>query len=165
MNDDRYLIHYGVKGMKWGVRKDRPSSGGSRLRTAAKIASPVGYALGKGGVALAKKARAGKQKWDAGRPARIEKRRQKALSVNSSARYTYRQRKHLSDTELRSRINRLNMEKQLKDLSNNDRWSPDFTMVSTGRNAAKKALGMYGAKVAITQTFGPEAGAFIKPKK
>lgn len=27
-----YLIHYGVKGMKWGVRKQRPTSGRSRLR-------------------------------------------------------------------------------------------------------------------------------------
>lgn len=26
-----YLIHYGIKGMKWGVRKQRPTSGHSRL--------------------------------------------------------------------------------------------------------------------------------------
>ena len=29
-----YLIHYGVKGMKWGVRKQRPYSGHSRLHRA-----------------------------------------------------------------------------------------------------------------------------------
>lgn len=31
-----YLIHYGVKGMKWGVRKQRPTSGYSRLHRAYK---------------------------------------------------------------------------------------------------------------------------------
>lgn len=30
-DDSEYLEHYGVKGMKWGVRKDRKSSGGSPL--------------------------------------------------------------------------------------------------------------------------------------
>lgn len=29
-----YLIHYGIKGMKWGVRKARPTSGHSRLHRA-----------------------------------------------------------------------------------------------------------------------------------
>ena len=31
LDDSDYLEHYGVKGMKWGVRKDRKSSGGSPL--------------------------------------------------------------------------------------------------------------------------------------
>ena len=165
MNDDRYLMHYGVKGMKWGVRKDKPSAGGSRLKTAAKIASPVGYALGKGGVKVAKKAASEKRKWDANRPARIEKRRQKALDVKTSARYTYKQRKHLSDAELRSRINRLNMEKQLKDLSKNEGSRVDLIMLDTGQKAARKALGYYGAKT-ILNVAVPGSGEFVKvPKK
>lgn len=133
MKNDLYLLHYGVKGMKWGVRKDRTISSSERRRLK--------------------------------KEASIEKKRTKALDRRTSARYTYRQRKHLTDAELRSRINRLQMEKQLKDLSRADSWSPDFTMMSTGRTAAKKALGMYGAKVAVTAAFGKEAGAFIKPKK
>ena len=31
-----YLIHYGVKGMKWGVRHDNPSSASRRVRKQAK---------------------------------------------------------------------------------------------------------------------------------
>ena len=169
MNNDRYLIHYGVKGMKWGVRKDRPSAGSSKLRTAAKIASPIGYAIGKGGVKVAKKAVAEKKKWANNKPARIEKKRQKALNVKTSARYTYKQRKHLSDDELRYRINRLNMERQLRDLSRSERGNyGDASLapiISSGRSAASRALGVYGAKQIVTTVYGPEVGAFIKPKK
>lgn len=32
MDEKDYLIHYGVPGMKWGVRKERPSSGRSNQR-------------------------------------------------------------------------------------------------------------------------------------
>lgn len=31
MMNDRYLIHYGVKGMKWGVRHDPERTGQKRL--------------------------------------------------------------------------------------------------------------------------------------
>ena len=131
MNDDRYLIHYGVKGMKWGVRKDRTISSSERRRLK--------------------------------REASIEKKRTKALDRRTSARYTYRQRKHLTDAELRSRINRLSMEKQLKDLSKNDRFN--LVTIPTGQQAARKALGYYGAKTVLNKVV-PGAGDFVKvPKK
>ena len=133
MNDDRYLMHYGVKGMKWGVRKDQNTS------------------------------RAERQKLK--KEAAIEKRRTKALDRRTSARYTYRQRKHLTDAELRSRINRLNMEKQLKDLSMNESWSPEFIMIDNGQRAARTALGKYGAKAALTAVGLGGAADFIRPKK
>ena len=133
MNDDRYLMHYGVKGMKWGVRKDQKASRSERQRLKKEAA--------------------------------IEKRRTKALDRRTSARYTYRQRKHLTDAELRNRINRLNMEKQLKDLSRNESWSPEFIMINSGQTAARKALGQYGAKAALSAVGLSGAAAFIKPKK
>ena len=155
------LLHYGVRGMKWGVRKDRSSGGLSR---ALKIASPVGYALGKGGKKAFSNYKAGAPKRAQKKAAKIEKKRQKAMSVTSSAKYTYKQRKHLSDNELRSRINRLNMEKQLKDLSRGNGYS-EPQVISTGRQAATQAVGKYGAKMVVSATLGPEAAAFIKPKK
>lgn len=33
MDVDEFLEHYGVRGMHWGVRKDRGSTGGTRIRT------------------------------------------------------------------------------------------------------------------------------------
>lgn len=70
---NRVLAHYGVKGMRWGVRKSRPSSG--TRKTASKKPTP--------------------------KPSATKKSR---LS-------------DLSDDELRRRINRLNMEKQYRDLT------------------------------------------------
>ena len=32
MNVEEYLKHYGVKGMKWGVRKDRETSGSRKSK-------------------------------------------------------------------------------------------------------------------------------------
>lgn len=131
MKNDLYLLHYGVKGMKWGVRKDRTISSSERRRLK--------------------------------KEASIEKKRTKALDRRSSARYTYKQRKHLTDAELRQRINRLQMEKQLKDLSKNDRFS--MITIPTGQQAARKALGYYGAKMLLNKAV-PGAGDFVKvPKK
>lgn len=36
LKKSRYIQHYGVKGMKWGVRKDRPKSGNFSDRLAEK---------------------------------------------------------------------------------------------------------------------------------
>lgn len=151
--------------MKWGVRHDKPS--GSRASKAAKILSPVGYGTYKG-VKKAVKAYNSpnrKAKRAAKKSAKIERKRNKAMSVKSSAKYTYRQRKLLSDNELRSRINRLNMEKQLKDLSKGNGINiSDDVSVKTGRKVAQKAIGTYGAKVLVSQ-IAPGAEKFVKPPK
>ena len=148
------LSHYGVKGMKWGVRKDDRASG--KLRTAAKIFSPVGYAAVTTGIKVGKKSvKTIKKK----RSDIREKQRKKALDYSTSGSYTYRQRKKLSNSELQSRIDRLSMEKRLKDLARED--SRDFTMVRTGTKEARKALGIYGAKT-LLDLYIPGSGKFVK---
>lgn len=132
---DRYLIHYGVKGMRWGVRKDRaPRSSFAERRQARKEAS-------------------------------INRKREKALDRHTSARYTYKQRKHLTDSELRTRINRLSMEKQLKDLSRSEGHSFELIAIDNGQRAARQALGKYGAKAALAAIGLGGAADFIRPKK
>ena len=61
------------------------------------------------------------------------------------------------------------MERQLKDLARNERGNyGDASLapiMNSGRSAANKAIGAYGAKMVISSVYGPEAAAFIKPKK
>lgn len=89
MNDYRnYLAHYGVLGMKWGVRKKRVKQSINHHR----------------------------------KESRIKKERKNA----------YKRRRTMSDEELRNRINRLQMEKQYAQLSQED--------LNPGRMEAKKAM-------------------------
>lgn len=87
--DEDFLAHYGVLGMKWGVRKDRrKGSGGSSPRKKSKVFKSVQRAIAK-----SKKKKAQKKKQQSNTP--------KKPNV-----------KTMSDEELRRRINRLQMEQQ-----------------------------------------------------
>ena len=105
------IQHYGIKGMKWGVRryqnKDGTLTAAGKKREAAK---------------------------DANR-AEIQDRKE-----------AYKNRRTLSDEEINTRVRRLEQEKRLKSLTEDD--------IAPGRSAAKKLLHSTGAKVLYTAALG-----------
>lgn len=102
-----YLEHYGVKGMKWGVRKDRPSLS-SRIR----------------------KARSNRKARE------ISKRSPERRAVDKIQ--TKKKAKYMTDNELKTVINRLNLEAQYNRLT--------LEVYSPGKKFAKDFLTKNGGK-------------------
>lgn len=101
---DNFLEHYGVKGMRWGIRKD-PSTGRSALGSA--VRSVGGNAKKVAAKVSAARARAKEKK-----EAEASAPKKKTSTRSSSSTNT----KLLSDQELRERIQRLEMERRYADL-------------------------------------------------
>lgn len=128
--ENNYLEHHGVLGMKWGVRKSRPSSG--RTSSAKKASS---FTFGRTKI----------------------KNKAKTRTNSEEAKPKKKSIKDMSDDELKTQINRLELEKRYRDLSKVVNPQPskkgkDFTMrvlekigentlTNIGTQAANKALG------------------------
>lgn len=98
------LMHYGIKGMKWGVRRNRDVE--SKPRTAQKQSIPE--------------------------------------HEDYKRAHTKKSVKSMSDAELRSRINRIQMEQQYANLSK--------ATISNGRSAVGKIVKTAGTVAGITST-------------
>lgn len=92
-NQSDELFHYGVKGMRWGVRKSRPTSGGTKKSKKKSLFSKMSD----------KKKKAAKAK-EKSKEETQEPEKKKSV-------------KDMSDAELRAKISRLQLEKQYTDLS------------------------------------------------
>ena len=127
------LYHYGVLGMKWGVR-----------RTPAQLAKANGKA----------------------------KRKSEDNAKKSDMKKAVKSRRTLSDADLKKRIERIKMEKQLKDLTAEE-ISPGKKFVSEVLSSSGKKVAtalvtgavLYGTKAALTNQFYiKELAGYMTPK-
>lgn len=116
MYEPNYLAHYGILGMKWGVRRFQPYS--VRGRKSGKGGKEVGEARQKG-------------------PSHDE------LMKSTNAAEVYKYRDRLSDKELRDRVNRIQTEQQLAQMTKTAKKGESF-----GRKVLNAAEGQAAAKIA-----------------
>lgn len=138
------LEHHGIKGQKWGVRRYQNKDGSY---------TDIG------------RKRYKNEPRHTGKDDPIKKARE-------DRKRAYENRRLLSDEELRARINRLNLEKQFRDLSRQDLY-PGMeiatNILSTAGPQALKTMStgaiLYSAKAGMTKKFDwNEAADYIAPK-
>lgn len=125
MNDELY--HYGIKGMKWGVRKGRKSGG-----------------LGK---KLKKKFRAAKT---------IFQNASGSRSSNALRAYRKKDINRMSNKDLQTAINRMNLEKQYRSLTKRD--------LTVGNRLAKDILAYGGTALVAYNTYKQLSDKGLLPK-
>lgn len=161
------LVHHGVKGMKWGVRKDRSSSGSGKSTTKKKRTTNKST--------VAKK-KTTKSEPSAGRKAvnaMMEKRKARKAAKAAEEAAKKQKRKPVSemtDDELNAAIKRLELEKKYKELSayNNPNQGKGKKFVSnvlekSGEQLATQVVNHYGAQ-ALNKAIGEEV-IFANNKK
>lgn len=145
-----YLIHYGVLGMKWGVRKSRPSSGSRGSRKELKdrmLTQNIKGGKDRPHVSPAERTVSESRKSVEATSnifKRMSERKRQRLALNSDV-------KKMSDEELKTRINRLNLEKQYKRLAYED-YHTGYDTVSEILDAVGDVLVVTGGAVTIAAT-------------
>lgn len=103
------LAHHGVKGMRWGVIRKKASAGRAATTKALRKAGRGTAKTVSGTVSATKRGAARVQKARANHKAKVSE-------VKARKKFGNRSYKKISDTELKSRINRLEQEKRYREL-------------------------------------------------
>lgn len=177
-----YLEHYGIKGMKWGVRrtpeqlgyKSSPRHTGKKKKTDKKLkltprqkkAIAVGAAVTATGLAT----------YGAYKVGALDKLKNITKigddSIRKDRKVAYRNRRKLTDDELKKRIQRLHLEKEFKKLTEEDLAQGRLTIKGilsvAGSQTAKTVTAgamLYAVKLGMTNNFNvKEAADYIAPK-
>lgn len=111
MNEEELLLHVGVKGMKWGVRKKRTSSG-STTNSQRSVFKRKKNAEGEGEESAKPKKLSKRQQ-----AKEAERLRKESNRAAKATRKEFMQRTQLTDAELKKRVERLELEVKFDKLS------------------------------------------------
>lgn len=149
MNNDYrdYLMHYGIKGMRWGIRRGSKSTNKRRSKT--KTSGHKAKTISR----IQQQSKKRKQnRYNRNHPTKA------ALMKSTNAKQIYKHRSKLTDQELRNRINRIQMEQQLGSLSKKEQ--------RIGRNVVGKFANRYADQLtnaAVAAAVGATIAAARSP--
>lgn len=168
MNND-YITHYGVLGMRWGVRRTKEQLRRASGKSKDQNDDDNGKSSSKGGFLARRKAsseekisRKGSKKQDSEKP---------SIEANKPEPKRYNSIKEVPDAELRAAISRLQMEKQYRDLirelTPKEKKKASDTVKSILAESGKKVVGeatTFLMRQAVNKALGANLGGDKKKK-
>lgn len=153
------LVHHGVKGQKWGVIRKKASTGRKATIKAIQKSGRFTANATKTTIKTARTGAAKVQKAKQAHDARIAGKKQAKADAKARKKFANRGYKKISDTELQSRIKRLEQEKRYRELKADrhlvrgrevTRSILENSLTKAGTYAATKAM-----KTAFDKSFDP----------
>lgn len=153
-----FLEHYGIPGMKWGVRKERKTSGRRRTkRTFSEKVKARRQQRAKDRVARAK-ARAEKQQQEAQKKAAKEqvKKEKKRQSIMNNPTQLYKHRREFTADEIQNAMKQFEWEKKLSEYSKND-LKNGAEFINTMFTYSNNAINLYNTAARIANSLDSES--------